>query len=578
MSFLMSRRLYCIALALLCSLIPPASARDPYVPSTSANIHAVPAEHGLVVAQEKIAARIGADILRQGGNAIDAAVATGFAMAVTYPRAGNIGGGGFMVIHLAARNEDVAVDYRETAPAAATRDMFLGADGKPDNAKSRDSALGIGVPGTVAGLALALEKYGSGKFSLAQLLKPSIELARDGFALTDDMADTLPQWYRRLAKWPASARVFSRADGTPLQEGDKFVQLDLAATLSAISEQGPRGFYEGLVAEKLAQAIGDAGGIVTTDDLKAYQPAIRTPVRGTYRGYDIVSMPLPSSGGTVLLETLNILEGFRLSDLEQGSANSLHLLIEAMKRGYADRARYLGDPAFINAPTNILLAKDYATKLRAEIDPEHATPADKVTALLPLHEGHNTTHFSVVDSQGNAVSNTYTLNFSYGVGLVAEGTGVLLNNELDDFTAAPGASNAFGLVGFEANLPGPGKRPLSSMSPTIVLKDGKIVLVTGSPGGSRIISTVLQIVVNVLDYHMDVAAAVAAPRLHHQWMPDVVTVEPGFPDEVLAGLRARGHDVKESMGYTSANSIFVTSNGLLGAPDPRTRGSEAAVQ
>jgi gamma-glutamyltranspeptidase / glutathione hydrolase len=280
----------------------------------------------------------------------------------------------------------------------------------------------------------------------------------------------------------------------------------------------------------------------------------------------------------VLLETLNILEGFRLSDLEQGSAPSLHLLIEAMKRGYADRARYLGDPAFINAPTNILLAKDYATKLRAEIDPEHATPADKVTASLPPREGSNTTHYSVVDGQGNAVSNTYTLNFSYGVGLVADGTGVLLNNELDDFTAAPGASNAFGLVGYEANLPGPGKRPLSSMSPTIVLRDGKVVLVTGSPGGSRIISTVLQVIVNVLDYHMDVAAAVAAPRLHHQWMPDEVKVEPGFPDEVLTGLRARGHSVAESMGYSSANSIFVTPNGLLGAPDPRTRGAEAAVQ
>jgi gamma-glutamyltranspeptidase / glutathione hydrolase len=578
MSFPMSRRLHGIALAFVCFLAPAAFARDAYVPQAAGSLHAVPAEHGLVVAQEKIAARIGADILRQGGNAVDAAVATGFAMAVTYPRAGNIGGGGFMVIHLAGRNEDVAIDYRETAPAAATRDMFLGADGKPDNAKSRDSALGIGVPGTVAGLALALEKYGSGKFTLAQILKPSIVLARDGFVLTDDMADTLPQWYRRLAKWPASAKVFSRADGTSLGEGDRLVQADLAATLTAISEQGPHGFYEGPVADKFAKAIHDAGGIMTTEDLKAYQPMIRTPVRGTYRGYDIVSMPLPSSGGVVLLETLNILEGFRLSDLEQGSPASLHLLIEAMKRGYADRARYLGDPAFINAPTNVLLAKDYATKLRAEIDPEHATQADKVAAALPPREGSNTTHYSVVDSEGNAVSNTYTLNFSYGVGLVADGTGVLLNNELDDFTAAPGASNAFGLVGYEANLPGPGKRPLSSMSPTIVLKDGKVVLVTGSPGGSRIISTVLQVIVNVLDYHMDVAAAVAAPRLHHQWMPDEVKVEPGFPDEVLAGLRTRGHSVVESIGYTSANSIFVTPNGLLGAPDPRTRGAEAAVQ
>ena len=578
MSILLSRRqLAALALAIVCALPVATLARDAYTPPAPGSVHAVPAEHGLVVAQEKIAAEIGGDILRQGGNAIDAAVATGFAMAVTYPRAGNIGGGGFMVIHLARTNEDVAIDYRETAPAATTTDIFLGRDGKPDPAKSRDSALGIGVPGTVAGLALALEKYGSGKFTLAQLVKPSIALARDGILLPDDICDTLPQWHRRLVKWPASAKLFSRADGTSLQERDRLVQTDLAATLSAIAEQGPRGFYEGPVAEKLVKAIRDAGGIMTVDDLKSYSPVVRTPVRGTYRGYDIVSMPLPSSGGTVLLETLNILEGFRLADLEQGSAASLHLLIEAMKRGYADRARYLGDPAFVNAPVNILLAKDYATKLRAGIDPEHATPAETVLAQSP-HEGHNTTHYSVVDSEGNAVSNTYTLNFSYGVGLVAEGTGVLLNNELDDFTAAPGASNAFGLVGYEANLPGPAKRPLSSMSPTIVLKDGKVVLVTGSPGGSRIISTVLQVIVNVLDYQMDVAAAVAAPRLHHQWMPDEVKVEPGFPEEVLAGLRAKGHSISESMGYSSANSILVTPNERLGAPDPRTRGAAAAVQ
>ena len=288
-------------------------------------------------------------------------------------------------------------------------------------------------------------------------------------------------------------------------------------------------------------------------------------------------MPLPSSGGTVLLESLNILEGFPMSDMKQGSPESLHVIIEAMKRAYADRARYLGDPDFVNAPTQTLLAKDYAAKQRASIDLARATPA--AAALLPApREGSNTTHYSIVDSHGNAVSNTYTLNFPYGVGLVAEGTGVLLNNELDDFTAAPGASNAFGLVGFEANLPGPGKRPLSSMSPTIVLKDNKPVLVTGTPGGSRIISAVLQIVVDVLDYKMDVAAAVAAPRLHHQWMPDVVRVERGFPQETLDALRTRGHEVVEPLGQTSANSIGATPDGLLGAPDPRTRGAAAAGQ
>jgi gamma-glutamyltranspeptidase/glutathione hydrolase len=576
--FLLSRRRFLITLALLAGLLAPAQAqrRAAYTPPAPDSIHAVAAEHGLVVAQEKISAQIGADILRRGGNAIDAAVATGFAMAVTYPRAGNIGGGGFMVIHLAATGEDVAIDYRETAPQATTPGIFLGADDKPDPAKSRDSALGIGVPGTVAGLALALEKYGSGKFTLAELVRPAIALARDGFVITDDVADTLPQWYRRLARWPSAVKIFSRPDGSSLGEGDRLVQTDLAATLTAIAEQGPRGFYDGPVADKLARSVHDAGGIMTTDDLNAYQPAIRTPVRGTYHGYDIVSMPLPSSGGIVLLESLNILEGFPLGEMKQGSAPSLHLLIEAMKRAYADRARYLGDSAFVDAPLDTLLAKDYAAWQRASIDPDRATPSADIATAKPPHEGSNTTHFSVVDQFGNAVANTYTLNFSYGVGLVAEGTGVLLNNELDDFTAAPGASNAFGLVGFTANLPGPGKRPLSSMSPAIVLKNGKVVLVTGSPGGSRIISTVLQVIVNVLDYRMDIAQAVAAPRLHHQWLPDDVSIEPGFPDDVLEALRQRRHHVVESAGYSSANSILVTPSGLLGAPDPRTRGAEAA--
>jgi gamma-glutamyltranspeptidase/glutathione hydrolase len=572
------RLLAAVAILVVVSLPATAQDRREYIPAAADTVHAVAAEHGMVVAQEKIGARVGAEILRQGGNAVDAAVATGFALAVSYPRAGNIGGGGFMIIHSAERGEDVAIDYRETAPAAATRDMFLGADSKPDIARSRDSALSIGVPGTVAGLALALEKYGSGKFTLAQLLQPAIDLARDGFIIADDMADTLPGIQRRLARWPATMKIFSRADGSSLRDGDRLVQADLAATLSAISAQGPRGFYEGAVAEKLAAAIREAGGIMTPDDLKAYRPVIRVPVRGSYRGYDIVSMPPPSSGGVVLLETLNILEGFAMPDMKQGSAPSLHVMIEAMKRAYADRARYLGDPDFITAPVAILMSKEYAARQRAGIDLDRATPWTDALSATPPREGSNTTHFSVVDASGNAVGNTYTLNFPYGVGLVAEGTGVLLNNELDDFTAAPGASNAFGLVGFEANLPGPGKRPLSSMSPTIVLKGGKPVLVTGSPGGSRIISTVLQVIVDVLDYHMDVAAAVAAPRLHHQWLPDEVRIEHGFAEDVIAGLKARGHAVVEPMGQTSANSIAVTEDGLRGAPDPRTRGAEAAGQ
>lgn len=566
------------ALVTIGLIVAPAFAQDarPGVDATIARDTARPvaAAHGMVVAQERIAAEIGRDVLARGGNAVDAAVATGFAMAVTYPRAGNIGGGGFMLIHLAS-GEDVAIDYRETAPAAATRDMFLGDDGKPDPKKSRDQALGVGVPGTVAGLALALERYGSGRFSLAELLAPAIALARDGFTVADDIADTLPQWQRRLLQWPASRKIFARNDGTPLQRGDRLIQTDLAATLQAIAAQGTGGFYDGAVADQLVAAIRAAGGIITRDDLKSYRAEIRTPVRGSYRGLDIVSMPLPSSGGTVLIETLNILEGFNLRGMGAGSVDSLHVLIEAMKRAYADRARYLGDPAFVQAPVERLIAKDYAARQRTTIDMARATPWDD-RALKPPREGDNTTHFSVADRFGNAVSNTYTLNFSYGLGLVAEGTGVLLNNELDDFTAAVGASNAYGLVGFDANLPGPGKRPLSSMSPTIVLKDGRPLLVTGSPGGSRIISTVLQVIVNALDFDMNIAAAVAAPRLHHQWLPDEVRVERGFPDATLDALRGRGHRIAVPLGQTSANSILITPQGLLGAADPRTRGATAA--
>ncbi|TKT71227.1 gamma-glutamyltransferase [Afipia massiliensis] len=573
------RRALAFVLGVFGLLFAPAFAQDSrhgyYAPPALDTVRPVAAKNGMVVAQERVAAEIGRDILARGGNAIDAAVATGFAMAVTYPRAGNLGGGGFMVIHLAASNEAVAIDYRESAPAAATRDMFLGDDGKPDTKKSRDQALGIGVPGTVAGLALALEKYGSGKFKLADLITPAIALARDGFVIADDTADTLPDWHRRLAKWPSSRKIFSRADGTSLQPGDSLIQSDLATTLETISAQGVRGFYDGAVAEKLAAGIQAAGGIITRDDLRAYQAVIRAPVRGTYRGFEIVSMPLPSSGGTVLIETLNILEGYKLREMGAGSVDALHVSIEAMKRAYGDRARYLGDPAFVNAPMQQLLAKDYAAKQRATIDMTKATPWSETTLVSP-REGSNTTHYSVVDSSGNAVSNTYTLNFSYGLGLVADGTGVLLNNEMDDFTAAPGASNAYGLVGFEANLPGPGKRPLSSMSPTIVLKDGKPVLVTGSPGGSRIISAVLQVVINAIDFDMNVAAAVSAPRLHHQWRPDEVRVEHGFSEATLTALRERGHRIIAPLGQTSVNSIAVTPDGLLGAADPRTRGAEAS--
>jgi gamma-glutamyltranspeptidase / glutathione hydrolase len=549
----------------------------PYTPPSLGHLWPVLATNGMVVAQERRGAEIGRDVLARGGNAVDAAVATGFAMAVTYPRAGNIGGGGFMTIWLTERSEAVTIDYREIAPAAATRDMFLGAGGKPDPAKSLRSVLGTGVPGTVAGLALAHEKYGSGRFTLAELIAPAIKLARDGVPVEDDTEDSLPSMRNAFARWPASARIFLKEDGAPLASGDRLVQTDLATTLEAIAATGPAGFYEGATATKLIEAIRVNGGIMTLDDLKSYRPLIRAPVRGSYRGYDIVSMPLPSSGGIVLVEMLNMLEASPLKAMGPHSPDTLHLVVETMKRAYADRARYLGDPAGADMPTERLLSKEYAARLRDGIAMQRATPSAEIADLSPAkREGQNTTHYSVVDRFGNAVSNTYTLNGPYGLGMVAEGTGVLLNNELDDFTTAAGATNLFGLVQSEANLPGPGKRPLSSMSPTIVLKDGKPILVTGTPGGSRIITGVLQVILNVVDHGMNVADAVAAPRLHHQWQPDEVRIENGFPEEALDNLRARGHVVARPLGYSSANSIAITNDGLAGAADPRTRGATAA--
>jgi gamma-glutamyltranspeptidase/glutathione hydrolase len=562
------------ALACLGPLAAQAPVRSDTLLAPGGALAPVTARHGMVVAQEARAARIGVDILEQGGNAIDAAVATGFALAVTYPRAGNIGGGGYMVIHLAARNIDTAIDYRETAPAATTRDIFLDDKGEADPRKSRDSALAVGVPGTVAGLALAHAKYGSGKFTLAQLIAPAIKLAREGFPIEDDVADSLPRGQSRLARWPATTKIFF-ADGRPLAPGATLVQRDLADTLAAIAREGPRAFYEGETAEKIATAVRAAGGIMTADDLKHYQALERTPVRGRYRGHDIVSMPPSSSGGVILIEILNILDGYR--DLATDDARRLHLMVEAMKLAYADRAAFLGDPAGGEMPIARLTSKGYAAQLRARIDPDRARPAREIptSAVLP-REGDNTTHFSVVDRFGNAVSNTTTLNFSYGLGLVAEGTGVLLNNELDDFAAKPGVPNAFGLVGGEANAPGPGKRPLSSMTPTIVLKDGKPVLVAGSPGGSRIITAVLQVIVNVLDRKLPIAEAVAQPRLHQQWWPDEVLVEPGFSPDLIRALEARGHRVVQTLPPTSANSILVTSSGFVGAADNRSRGALAA--
>lgn len=544
--------------------------------STEARVLPVRAVHGMVVSQEEKASRIGVDILKRGGNAVDAAVAVGFALAVTLPRAGNIGGGGFMMIHLANGNETIALDYREAAPAAATATMFLDEGGNPAPGKSRDSGMAVGVPGTVRGLALAREKYGSGKFSLSDLIAPALALAREGFAVNDDLADTLAQSAGRLGRHSSTRAIFFSGNA-PLGLGDQLAQGDLATTLAAIAKDGPDAFYSGPVAEKIIAAVAQAGGIMTLDDLKAYRPIQRQPVRGIYRGHDLVSMPPPSSGGVHLIEILNILEGFDLAASGAESALTLHLLAEAMKPAYADRAQFLGDPDRVKIPVRGLTDKNYAATLRARIDPDHARAANEVTAGDPLpYESDQTTHFSVVDADGNAVANTYTLNFSYGVGLVAEGTGVLLNNEMDDFSAKPGAQNAYGLVGSDANSVAPGARPLSSMTPTFVFKDGRLVLVTGSPGGSRIISTTLQVISNVIDHGMNIAEAVGAPRIHHQWRPDFLLTEKGLSPDTLKLLEAKGQKVRVGSSSGSANSILIAPSGLTGAGDPRQRGTFAA--
>jgi len=564
------------ALALIALLLIPNPARAQAMQPLFAAKPAL-ARHGMVAGPERQATMIGVDILKAGGNAVDAAVAVAFALAVTQPDAGNIGGGGFMLVHLATRNETVAIDYRETAPRAITRESFLDARGEADPEKSRNSALGVGVPGSVAGLALALERYGSGKFTLAELLAPAIKLAREGITIEGDVAVTLPRAAARLARWPASAKIFLKPDNSALAPGDRLVQTDLADTLAMIAKDGPRAFYEGPVAEKTVAAIRAAGGVMTLDDLKYYRPVMRAPVRGTYRGFEVASMSPPSSGGVHVIEMLNILEGFPLRALKAGSPDALHLMVEAMKLAYADRAVFLGDPDFVKVPVERLVSKPYAATRRAGIDPKRAKTTAEISAGNPApREGDQTAHFSIVDQYGNAVANTYTLNFNYGLGLVVEGAGFLLNNELDDFAAKPGAMNAFGLIGGNANAPGPGKRPLSSMSPTIVFKDGKPFLVTGSPGGSRIITTVLQVLLNVIEFEMPLGDAIAMPRIHHQWLPDEVLVEEGFAPETIRVLEARGHKFMVRPPGGAAHSILATPEGLVGVADERRLGALAA--
>jgi gamma-glutamyltranspeptidase / glutathione hydrolase len=535
------------------------------------------ASHGMVAAQESSAAKIGVDILRRGGNAVDAAVAVGFALAVTLPRAGNLGGGGFMLVYLAKEKRTVAIDYRETAPAGTGRDVFLDPAGEAVPAKSRDSGLGVGVPGTAAGLSLAWRKYGSGKFSLAELVAPAVAAARNGIEVEDDLADSLPFARARLARWPATARIFLRSDGAPLRRGDRLVQADLASVMEAIGRDGERAFYEGPIAEKIVVSVRAAGGQMTLDDLKSYRAIERAPLHGFYRGHEIVAMPPPSSGGVHIIELLNILEGFPLAEQGASSAANIHLMAEAMKLAYADRAEFLGDPDRVSVPVKALISKAYAERLRAEISPDRARPAAQIKALDPLpYESGETTHFSIIDNDGNAVANTYTLNFSYGLGLVADGTGILLNNELDDFAAKPGTPNAYGLTGGAANEPGPGKRPLSSMAPTMIFRNGELELVTGSPGGSRIITIVTDIILDIIDFAMNVAEATAAVRVHDQWLPDELQVERGLPQDTIRLLEAMGHRIVVQGAWGSAQSIMRADGLLMGASDTRQRGTLAA--
>lgn len=533
-------------------------------------VHPVYAENGMVAAQEAVAARVGLDILEAGGNAIDAGIAVAFALAVTLPRAGNLGGGGFMLVHDAEANETRAIDYREMAPSGAERDMFLDADGNADSNLSRFTGLASGVPGTVAGMKMALDEYGS--MSWEEVVQPAIALARDGIAVTPGLADSLKGLDERLRKWPSSEKIFYKEDGSFYEPGDLLVQADLANTLQKIADEGTDGFYKGSVAKQISTSVQAAGGRITVEDMAAYMPVLREPVTGEYRGYKIVSMPPPSSGGAHIVQILNILEDYPIGFLGHNSADTIHLMSEAMKRAYADRSEYLGDSDFVDVPLDQITSKDYAADIRKQISLNVATPSETIKpGDLAPYESNETTHFSIVDQWGNAVSNTYTINFSYGTGMVADGTGVLMNNEMDDFSAKSGVANAYGLIGGDANAVEPGKRPLSSMSPTIVMKDDDVFLVTGSPGGSRIITTTLQIIMNVIDHGMNIAEASVAPRIHHQWLPDEIRIEDGISKDTIRILEQRGHSVSEQSVMGSTQSIMVDADSglLFGASDPR---------
>jgi gamma-glutamyltranspeptidase/glutathione hydrolase len=557
-----------LALALVAALAVPADA---------ASRQAVRGRSGMVVSVDEHASRAGLAVLQRGGNAVDAAIAVALVLAVTWPKAGNLGGGGFMLVRRADGRAE-ALDYRERAPLAATADMYLDAKGEPTDA-SIYGYKAVGVPGTVAGLALARERHGT--LPWRELVEPARALAADGFVVSASLARFLndAEAIQGLRRDPESRRIFLR-DGKPYTEWETLKQPDLARTLERIRDQGPREFYEGETARLLVAAMERNGGLVTSRDLKEYEPTVREPLRGTYRGHEIVSMPSPSSGGLALVEMLNMLEGHEVGKLGPGSTAATHLLVETMKRAFADRATYLGDTDFVKGvPIATLTSKDYARALAATFDPARATPSDDILKLRPaIPEPKDTTHFTVVDKEGNVVTSTYTLNENFGAGVTVPGAGILLNNEMDDFTAKVGAPNLFGLVQSERNAIAPRKRPLSSMTPTIVMKGGRPWFALGSPGGPTIITSVLQVVVNVIDHGMSIQEAVDAPRVHHQWAPDEVRVEPrGVNPDVSSRLQQMGHRFRPKVEHLGdVHAVMIDDDGVrLGAADPRLGGHAA---
>ena len=569
-----------LSLALMLVISPIAQSKLLPKPATNASqlaanrydssndiFHPVYGKNGMVASEQGLATQVGLDILKQGGNAIDAAVAVGFALAVVLPNAGNIGGGGFMVLHDDKTGKDVAIDFREIAPAKASRDMYLDNQGNVIDGKSLFTHDASGVPGTVAGMEYALKKWGT--MPLSKVLEPAIKLADKGFIVSDVLAQTLKEEKSTLGKWSASKAIFFK-NGEPLKSGDLLVQKDLAKSLRLIAKQGAKAFYQGEIATKIAKEMQSQGGTMTLEDLKAYKVVERQPIIGDYRGYKVVTMPPPSSGGVHLIEILNMLEHYPIKEDGVNSAKNIHHMAESMKLAYADRSEYLGDPDFVKIPVTGLTSKAYANERVKTIDDNKARPSSNIKPGKPQpYESDQTTHFSVMDKAGNAAAVTYTLNLNFGSGIVVEGTGILLNNEMDDFSVKPGVPNAFGLVGGAANAIEAKKRPLSSMTPTIVMKNNKPWLVTGSPGGARIITTVLQSVVNTIDHEMNPAEAIITPRVHHQWLPDELRVEEGISPDTIKLLQDKGHKVVTKAPMGRIQIIQADDSGFYGYSDPR---------